>query len=43
MVMHIGSVLLNVIVQDAICVVSKKEKKISGYCSYIINSEIQTE
>lgn len=43
MVMHIGSVLLNVTVQDAICVVSKK--KMSGYCSYRTNSGIykQTE
>lgn len=28
--MHIGSVLLNVIVRDAICVVSEKKKKLVG-------------
>lgn len=41
MVMHIGSVLLNAIVQDAICVVSKEEKrKMIGCCSYITKSGI---
>lgn len=38
MVMHTGSVLLNVIVWDAICGVSEKKKKISEYCSCIIKS-----
>lgn len=44
MLMHIGSVLLNAIVQDAICIVLKKKKReMNGYCSYITNSGVQTE